>query len=189
VIVATGNDVEPEPIEEKVATMTDISKVSINKPVDDTNRKTRTKRNREKRNKILQKLEDHKKKEKHKLDDISNIKRYAKEVNAENAAYREQRKQKAEEQSRKLEEQKEGIVFGNKKIGKFRFEQQAVEFQLPEDLPKKLCEVKVDDGIAIRGCYESFIKRGLVQPGAEGVGQKRNRLKRKYKYKERPAQE
>ncbi len=153
-----------------------------NKAVDDSKRKTRVQRNKEKRNKEIRRVDDVKKREKEKLRSIDNIKAYIREIEKDKVEYQEQKKEKEERKRSKLELQKEGVVFGSKRIGRYKYDQVAVDFQLPENLPKKLNGIKVDEGTSIRSCYESILRRGLVQPGADGRGQRKVKTKLKFRF-------
>ncbi len=182
-----GEEPQPEPkaeIEpEAEAPMTDL-KISMNKPVDDSKRKTPAQRNRERKAKELKRLDEAKKAEKKKLHDVNRLKEIMKEIKTEKAELEAKRKEKEEKEKQRLEQQKEGVVFGTKKIGRFKYEQHAVDFLLPEELPKKLAQIQTDEGSSVRNCYESILKRGLVQPPAEGKGKGRGKAKRKYKFTE-----
>ena len=150
--------------------------------MDDRNRKTTAKRNKERRHKEKQIKENEEKSKRKILNDINHIKDFVKEIEAETKEQKEKRKQKEEKKKRRLEQMQEGIAFGNKRIGKYKYEQQAVDFKLPEDLSKNLAGTEVEEGSTIRNCYESIIRRGLVQPAAEGRGGKKIKAKLRYKF-------
>lgn len=173
-------------IEEKKSIPEDIMKVSLNEPVDRRRQKTTAKRNKEKKSKILKRKEAELNREKEKLRSVDKIKEYMKDIEAEKEIFQERKRIKLEAEKEKLQRQKEGVVFGEKKIGRYKYEQLAVDFQLPQELPRKLAEIKVDEGSSIRNCFESIVKRGLVQPGAEERRRKKVKEKLKFKYKERP---
>ena len=160
----------------------DINKISLNKPVDDTKRKTTTQRNRERKSQKVRHLEEAQKIEKKKLHDINHIKEIVKGIKEEASLKAKLVKQKQEKQEVKLKEQQEGVVFGRRRIGRYKYEQLAVDFMLPEDLPKKLNDIKVDDASNIRNCYESILRRGLVQPAAEGRIRGKSKAKHKYRF-------
>lgn len=164
---------------------TDLTKISVNKPVDASKKKTTVKRNREKRNRIMMQLEKQKKVDALKIQGVNNLRQIIKEVKAESEAHKEKLRKKEEAKKKKLAEQREGIVFGAKKIGRYKFEQLAVDFQLPEDLPKNLNELKVEEGAAIRNCYESILKRGLVQPSLTKKHEKKIKQKLRIKFSEK----
>ena len=140
-------------------------------------------RNREKRHRERVRLDRERKQGKAKLRSIDNIQKFIQEADAENAARAERRRVREEQKQAQLTEKREGLVFGSKKIGRYRYEQLAVDFQLPQDLPKHLGSVKVDAGLPVRSYYENVLKRGLVQPAAE---QGRRKLKSKLRYKFAP---
>lgn len=177
--------IEPLPKEDQAEQMVETSdKIALNKPVDDSKRKTVAKRNKEKRNKLRQRQEEDAKAEKKKINDINRIKEIVKEVQTEAKESDEKRKAKEEKLKAQLEERKEGVVFGNTKIGKYKYEQQAVDFQLPEELSRRLTGIKVEQENSIRNCYESIIKRGLIQPGTSDRPIHKLKTKLRYKFNE-----
>ena len=166
--------------------MTEVSdKIPLNKPVDDRKRKTVAKRNKERKNKMERRREEEQRLEKKKLHDINHLKEIIKEVKAENEEREKKKETKKEQLKVKLEERKDGLIFGNTKIGRYKYEQQALDFQLPEELSKRLTGIRVQQEDSIRNCYESIIKRGLVQPGTDGKPSRKIKTKLRYKFSER----
>jgi hypothetical protein len=173
-----------EPVNEEP--MEEVSdKIPLNKAVDDNKRKTVAKRNKERKNKIEKKHEEELRLEKKKLHDINHIKEIIKEVKTENEECEKKKKIKEQQLKVKLEERKDGLIFGNTKIGKYKYEQQAIDFQLPEELSKRLTGIRVQQENSIRNCYESIIKRGLVQPGTDGKSSRKIKSKLRYKFIEK----
>jgi len=154
-----------QPETEKIEPEKQDFKISSNKPVDDSNRKSTAKKNREKRVREQMRKEELLKEEKRKLNDINRLKELIKQVKGESEEVRKKREEKQKRENEILEKQKEGVEFGYKKLGRYKYfpmqphfyqffnkkyEQHAVDFMLPEELPKRFNEIKTDEGSNIR---------------------------------------
>eukprot|EP00831_Metopus_contortus_P001310 TRINITY_DN10479_c0_g1_i4.p2 TRINITY_DN10479_c0_g1~~TRINITY_DN10479_c0_g1_i4.p2 ORF type:complete len:324 (-),score=82.98 TRINITY_DN10479_c0_g1_i4:156-1127(-) len=175
----------PEPEKESESeSEVDITKISVNKPVDARKKKTRVKRNREKFLHAQELLKQKQKVEKTKIQDINKIKHYIKQQDLANEAAKKRGELKLERKREKAEKLKNGIIFGDKKIGKFKYIQHAVDFQLPDQLPKSLNELQLEEGSAIRNYYENVVKRGLYQPSTEDSRKGKRKGKHQFKFHE-----
>jgi len=79
-------------------------------------------------------------------------------------------------------QEKTGMINKSKNIGRFKYKQRKLEYQLQEELAGNLRTMKpLGNDLLIEDRFDSLFRRNLVEPDAPTQGEKRRQRKAKYK--------
>ena len=157
--------------------------LGINEPVDRLNLKDQSKRNKDKMTREkLQKIKDETiaKRFNKDIERIDNLVKQAEnEGKAVNKRILRKHKGIAEELSK---QETTGLVVDPKKLGRFRYHQRKIEYQLDSELSGNLRQMRpLGNDLMLEDRFDSIYRRNLVEPDAPTQGQNRRQKKLKFK--------
>lgn len=155
----------------------------MNKPVDRLNIKTTTQRNRD----ALIKLKDKKLKEtllKRKFDkDVERLDNLVKQDENQSNRLRKKIERKLRlESEEKARQETIGTITKPKNIGRFKYKQRKLDYQLEDELSGSLRQMRpLGNDMLLEDRFDSIFRRNLVEPDAPTQNEKKRQRKAKYK--------